>query len=85
MVMVSLFQDVGDLLTEQTRTNMSAKVCKPTRVVKISTQYGVAMGLCRVGPCLSYLRFIIPSVQTNSDVNMALKEIIKYCLTFLCD
>ena len=30
---------------------MSAMVCKGCGLAKISRYYGVAMGLCRVGPC----------------------------------
>ena len=33
MVMVPLFKGVGDHITEQTRTNMSAEGCKPSKVV----------------------------------------------------
>ena len=39
------------------RPNMTGIVCKSCRVVKISMQCGVAMGLCCVGPCLEFNKF----------------------------
>ena len=38
-----------DHITEETRTNVSAMVCKRCGVVKLSRHYMVAMDLCHVG------------------------------------
>ena len=51
MVMAPHFKAVTDS-NYQTTINMSAMVCKRCGVVNISRHYGVAMGLCRVSPCL---------------------------------
>ena len=52
MVMAPPFRAISDSHLEfKDKNKMSAMVCKCCGVVKKSRHYGVAMGLCRVGPC----------------------------------
>ena len=56
--MAPTYQDIGHPLTEQTRTNKFAMVCNGNIVGKIFRQYGLAMGLCRVGHFIYYKTFV---------------------------